>query len=124
MKLKNFKELECWKNSRQLVKFVYSITQERKFSKDYGLKAQIQRAAVSIMSNIAEGFGSQSDAEFIRFLSYSIRSGYEVQTHLCVANDVGYINLSQLEKGEALVVVCIKMCKSLVRYLNQAKKKN
>lgn len=91
------------------------------FSKDYGLKDQIRRASVSVMANIAEGFGCKSDKEFIRFLSMSIRSAYEVQSHLVVASDVSYLSLDKMDKIETLSNECINLCKGLVRYLNKPK---
>ena len=66
--LKNFEELDSWKKARELAGYVYDLTRREKFSHDYGLRDQIQRAAGSVMHNIAEGFESGSDPEFARFL--------------------------------------------------------
>jgi four helix bundle protein len=71
MKIERFEDLKVWKSSRDLVLSIYSLTKKNIFSKDYGLKDQIQRAAVSIMNNIAEGFERKSNNEFIRFLYFS-----------------------------------------------------
>ena len=68
MPVKYFEELEVWKEARQLTREVYRLTSDSKFSKDFGLSNQIQRAAVSIMSNIAEGFERGGNPEFIQFL--------------------------------------------------------
>ena len=67
-KIEEFEGIKAWRKVRELVKEIYCITSVGKFSKDWSLKDQIRRAVVSIMSNIAEGFGGQSDKEFIRFL--------------------------------------------------------
>jgi hypothetical protein len=64
-----FEEIEAWQGARELTRLVYSLTEERRFARDFGLKDQIRRAAVSVMSNIAEGFESQTQAQFIRYLS-------------------------------------------------------
>ncbi|MGE5496469.1 MAG: four helix bundle protein [Syntrophothermus sp.] len=92
MKVTNFENLDCWKISRELVHDVYNVTHHDKFNKDYGLKDQIQRASVSIMANIAEGFDSHSNKSFVHFLTYSYRSASEVQSLLYVALDLSYIS--------------------------------
>jgi len=87
MKIESFTEIESWKKARQLVKQIYKITSKNRFSKNYGLKDQIQRASVSIMSNIAEGFDSGSQKSFINFLNYSYQSASEVESLLYIAHD-------------------------------------
>jgi len=86
-----FEDLIAWQEARKLVKMVYKLTSEGMFSKDFGLKDKIQRAAVSSMTNIAEGFDNESTAEFARFLGMARRSAVEVQSLLYVALDVNYI---------------------------------
>lgn len=71
------------------------------------------------MANIAEGFGTKSDVEFIKYLSISIRSAYEVQSHLYVALDVGYINKSDFMELEGLTNDCINLNKGLIRYIKE-----
>lgn len=112
-----FEYLECWKESRKLVKEIYNITSLSSFSKDFGLRDQIRRASVSIMSNIAEGFGTFSDLDFIRFLSYSNRSCQEVSSHLYVAFDVGYIDKNVHETLLDQSNKCSNYIKSFIRYL-------
>ena len=92
MGIKRFEEINAWQEARILTKGIYDKTKTEKFSTDFGLTSQIQRAAVSIMSNIAEGFDSDSNAEFMRFLGYSRRSASEVQCDLYIALDQGYID--------------------------------
>lgn len=92
MKITKFEDIKAWQIARELVNVVYHLTTKGKFQKDYGLKEQTQRAAVSTMANIAEGFDSQSDTEFIKFLTYARRSATEVQSHLYVGLDQKYIS--------------------------------
>ena len=88
---KTFEEINAWQNARVLVKDVYALTRCGDFCKDYGLKDQIQRAAVSICSNIAEGFERRGNKEFINFLWIAKGSAAEVCSQLHLAKDLGYI---------------------------------
>jgi len=87
-----FEDLIAWQEARKLVSMVYKLTSDGLFSNDFGLKDQIQRAAVSSMTNIAEGFDNESTAEFARFLGMARRSAVEVQSLLYAALDASYIN--------------------------------
>jgi four helix bundle protein len=71
MKIEKFENIEAWKKGRELAKDIYAVTGKGKFARDYGLRDQIQRATVSIMANISEGFDANSDDEFVRFLRYA-----------------------------------------------------
>ena len=93
----DFRELRCWQEARLVAKNVYSLTQCKLFAKDFGLRDQVQRAAVSIGSNIAEGFERDSNAELVKFLSYAKGSAGEVISQLYTAYDVGYISQQDLE---------------------------
>lgn len=86
-----FEDLIAWREARALVKMVYGLTSVGAFAKDFGMRDQIQRAAVSVMTNIAEGFDCESTAEFARFLGIARRSAVEVQSLLYAAMDVEYI---------------------------------
>ena len=86
-----FEDLIAWQEARKLVSMIYKITSDGLFSKDFGLKDQIQRAAVSSMTNIAEGFDNESTVEFARFLGMARRSAVEVQSLLYAALDASYI---------------------------------
>jgi four helix bundle protein len=97
MKIERFEDIEGWKLGRQLTAEIYRITNKPPFSKDFGLKDQIQRSSGSIMHNVAEGFDSGSNAEFVKFLRYSQRSCTEVQSQLYVALDQSYINVQQFQ---------------------------
>ena len=88
---KTFEEINAWQNARVLVKDIYAMTRCGDFSKDYGLRDQIQRAAVSICSNIAEGFERRGNKEFINFLWIAKGSAAEVCSQLHNARDLGYV---------------------------------
>lgn len=90
-----FEDIKAWQEARELTKRIYGLTRREPFARDFGLRDQIQRAAVSSMSNIAEGFDCDSRVEFGRFLGIARRSGVEVQSLLYVAMDVGYIDESE-----------------------------
>lgn len=97
MKIERFEDIEAWQLARELIRKMYGFTKESKFSKDYGLTRQIRNAAWSSMHNIAEGFDSESNAEFIGFLRYSKRSCTEVQSELYVVLDEKYISSKELK---------------------------
>ncbi len=97
MKIERFEDIEAWQLARELTRKVYRLTKKTRFAKDYGLKRQIQDAAGSSMHNIAEGFDSETNAEFMRFLRYAKRSCTEVQSELYVALDEEYITPSEFE---------------------------
>ena len=91
MRIERFEDIEAWQLARELTRKVYKLTRKPKFARDFGLKGQIQDAAGSTMHNIAEGFDSETNPEFIRFLRYAKRSCTEVQSELYVALDQQYI---------------------------------
>ena len=97
MKIERFEDIEAWQLARELTRKVYRLTRKPEFAKDYGLKRQIQDAAGSSMHNIAEGFDSETNAEFIRFLRYAKRSCTEVQSELYVALDEEYISPNEFK---------------------------
>jgi four helix bundle protein len=98
MKSKYFEDLEIWKQARDLTSKIYHITSGKDFARDFGLKDQIRRAAVSVMSNIAEGYERGGNQEFIQFLSIAKGSCGEVRCQLYVAGDQGYIAKNENEK--------------------------
>jgi len=91
MKIERFEDIEAWQLARELTHKVYHLTNKADFARDFGLKGQIQEAAGSSMHNIAEGFDSETNPEFVRFLRYAKRSCTEVQSELYVALDQHYI---------------------------------
>ena len=121
-RIERFEDIDCWKEARQLVKLVYSLTKKESFSMDRGLRDQIQRAAISVMSNIAEGFESQGNREFVQFLFYAKRSSGEVRAQLYAALDLGYINEVESKEANELAMKVSKMLSSFISYLKSAKK--
>jgi len=108
--VKKFEDIIAWQEARKLVSSIYRLTSSGALAKDYGMRDQLQRAAVSAMINIAGGFDCESKAEFARFLGIARRSAVEVQSLLYAAFDVGYINeqifkteYQQAEKTKALI---------------------
>lgn len=90
-KIQRFEDLIAWQKARELTKEIYTVTRTGEFSRDFGLRDQIRRAAVSIMSNLAEGFERGRMTEFHQFISISKASCAEVRSQLYVAWDAGYI---------------------------------
>lgn len=88
----SFEDLPIWQEARLLTKRIYELTQMAEFAKDHGLKNQIQRASVSIMSNIAEGFERETDKDKALFLGYAKASVGEVRSQLFLALDLGYVS--------------------------------
>ncbi len=139
--IKNFEDLDSWKKARELAGYVYALTRKEKFSRDFGLSNQIQRAAGSAMHNIAEGFEAGYDAEFIRFLMHNIAEGFEagydaefirflkmarrsageVQSELYLALDALYITEDELKKGYNLATESKKLINGLITYLAKRK---
>ena len=96
MKVHNFKELNVWKKSIDLAVLCYSLTSGFPKEEKFGLISQIQRAGVSIPSNIAEGSGRVSSKEFQHFVAISMGSSFEVETQMILANKFDYISKEQL----------------------------
>jgi len=94
---KNFEDLDIWKLARELTGNIYKLTNGGKFARDFGLRDQIRRASVSVMSNIAEGYERGGNQEFIQFLSIAKGSCGEVRCQLYVASDQGYIRKEAAE---------------------------
>jgi len=118
MKITRFENIDAWKESRELVKLVYSaINASEKFQKDYRLANQIQGAAISVMSNIAEGFSRKGHKEFIQFLFISKSSAAEVQSQLYAALDQNYITQKTFEEIYNQAEKISKMESGFIKYL-------
>jgi len=114
---KKFEEIECWKSARELTRRIYAITNNQSFARDFGLKDQIRRAAVSVMSNIAEGYERSGTAEFIHFLATAKGSAAEVRCQLYVAVDLGYIQQEHFIELSNLASDTSRMLSALMKYL-------
>ena len=115
---KQFEDLEVWKLARALTTDVYRLVAVGDFARDYGLKDQICRAAVSIMSNIAEGFERKSDKSFQQFLTIAKGSAGEVRSQLYVALDLAYITEEQFQETSANLLCICRMLTSMIQYLS------
>jgi len=114
-KIQFFTDLNCWKEGHKLVIIIYKTT--AKFPKEelYGLINQMRRAAVSITSNIAEGFSRQSYGEKVQFYSMAQASNTELQNQLLVAKDVGYFNNDSFEEATSQSVIVHKLLNGLIK---------
>ncbi|MCL0082943.1 four helix bundle protein [Thermodesulfovibrionales bacterium] len=115
--IKRFEDIEAWKKARALVKEIYRATGESRFSKDFSLKDQIRRAAVSVMSNTAEGFSRQTDKEFVQFLHIAKGSTSEVQSQLYVELDLDYISKKEFTSLYSNADEVARLISGFIRYL-------
>ena len=120
MGIKRFEDIKAWQEARKLTNMIYGVTKHKNFAKDFGLRDQIRRATTSVMSNIAEGYESQSREDFIRFLYYAKRSAGEVRSQLCVARDQKYLDASEYETLLNHAEICVKMISKFISYLRQS----
>lgn len=114
---KSFEEIEAWKKSRKLTKQIYDLTGVGVFARDFGLKDQIRRACVSVMSNIAEGFERSGTGEFTQFLAMAKGSAGEVRSQLYVALDQRYLSEGEFEMLCSTVREISQMISGLMTYL-------
>ncbi len=112
--MRNHKDLIVWQKSMTLVKELYRITQSFPKEEMYGITSQIRRAAVSIPSNIAEGYGRGHEKELIQFLYIALGSASELETQLIICKDIGYINEAVFNELNDLNVEIIKMLSALI----------
>lgn len=117
MTIHQFEDIESWKAARVLAAKVYEMSNRGKFRADFGLRDQIQRAAVSIMANIAEGYGRGGKPEFIRFLRISRASALETQSHLYVALDLGYLSEADFETLHKQALAVTRLVGGFINYL-------
>jgi len=118
-KIERFEDFECWKAGRELRKTIYRFTRGSAFAEDFSLVDQIRRAAQSVTSNIAEGFGREGNKEFINFLSISKGSVTEVQDQLYTALDENYITQADFDRAYALAGSASHLIGGLSTYLKQ-----
>ena len=117
---KKFEEIESWKKARKLTKRVYKISSTAAFAKDFGLRDQIRRASVSIMSNIAEGYDRSGTGEFMQFLATAKGSAAEVRCQLYVALDQAYIDDNSFTELSTLATETANMIGGLMNYLRRS----
>ena len=117
MSFKKFEDIIAWQKARELTKRVYALTKNGEFSRDYGLADQIRRAAVSVMSNISEGYERGTKEEFIHFLYIAKGSCGEVRAQLYAALDQDYITDKEFEDISSLAVETSRLIYHLIEYL-------
>lgn len=120
-RIERFEDIDAWKKARELAKAIYVLSAEGAFSRDFGLRDQIRRAAVSVMSNIAEGFERGGDVEFRRFLTIAKGSAGEVKAQLYVALDAGLINQAQFDELYRLATETGNLIGGFMRYLTKGR---
>ena len=118
--VKMFEEYEVWRKARLLTKQIYQITEREPFAKDYNLKQQIRKSAVSITSNIAEGHDRDGNKEFIQFLYISKGSAAELRSQLHNAVDVNYISLEEFRQLKSQALEVSKMLHGLISSIRKS----
>jgi len=118
MNIVKFEKLDCWQNARAIAQIIYTLTAQNQFKKDYSLIFQMRKAAISVMANIAEGYGRRGDKEFRQFLSIAKSSATELQSHLYIALDQKYIDKTQFDdQYNRLDIIQRQIC-NLIKYLS------
>lgn len=117
--IERFEDLLCWQKARQLANKVYDLTGHPTFKRDFQLREQTRDAAGSAMHNIAEGFDSGTDAEFVRFLKVARRSASEVQSELYLAFDRKYVAQDELDATYNLATEAKRLINGLIAHLNK-----
>lgn len=120
-KARNFRNYKVWQDSVAYATHIYKVTSEMPWFEKKGLCDQLQRAAVSIASNIAEGCAKPSDADFARFLDNALGSAYEVETQLLIAKNIGYIDESL---NSSLLNMNIEIQKQISGYIRTLRPEN
>jgi len=117
--IRRVEDIQAWQKARELVREIYKTCAEGALTKDFGLRDQLRRAAVSSMANVAEGFARKSDKDFAHFLDIAKGSAIEVQSLLYVALDVGYIDGGEFERLHRLADEAASLIGGLTSYLRR-----
>jgi four helix bundle protein len=112
-----FEDIESWRRARELTVEIYRVSRDGSFARDFALRDQIQRSCISAMANIAEGFGRNGKTEFIRYLTIAQASTVEVQSHLYVALDLGYVAQADFKRLYARTEDVRKLIGGFIHYL-------
>jgi len=114
---KRFEDLEVWQKARELTSLIYRYSTDGAFSRDFGLRDQMRRASVSIMSNIAEGFESQTQVLFIQYLGHAKGSAGELRAQLYIAFEQNYLTQAEFNSALSLAEICSKQLARFIQYL-------
>ncbi len=117
--LKTYKDLKVWQKSYQLCLKIYTITRDFPKQETYGLTSQIRRAAISIPSNIAEGYGRKTTPDYIRYLYIAYGSNCELETQILLSGDLEYINSEKLKEIQEAMGEVERMLKALIKSLEK-----
>lgn len=117
--LKNYKELKVWQKSYRLCLEIYKVTRDFPQEERYGLTSQIRRAAVSVPSNVAEGYGRKTTQEYIHALYVAYGSNCELETQVQLSSDLGYIKAARNQKLQEDIEEVERMLKALIRSLEK-----
>lgn len=115
--IRRVEDIQAWQKASVLVRAIYEVSDQRALLKDYALRDQLRRSAISVISNIAEGFGRRTSKEFINFLSIAHGSVAELQSQLYVTLDLGYVSKPRFTELYNLAEEISKMTQSLMSYL-------
>ena len=119
--IKRFEDIKSWQNARILTQLVYQLSSEEVFSRDFSLKDQIRRSAISIMSNIAEGFESHTQPLFVKYLGLARASAGELRSQVYIAFDLKYITEKELKK---LLDIAEKVSRQIFRFVHYLKRQH
>lgn len=120
---KRLEDIQAWQKARGIAKMVYEITGQSEFQRDFGLRDQARRACVSVMANIAEGFGRRTDKEFAKFLDIAYGSTCEAQSHLYLASDLGYVSEERFDRIYADLDEVARKIRALLNHLQRSGKR-
>lgn len=114
---KRIEDLEVWQRAKELTNLIYRLSSAESFARDFGLRDQMRRAAVSILSNIAEGFESQTQSTFIRYLFHAKGSAGELRAQLYIAQDQKYVTSDEFKSAVSMAEACSKQLARFIQYL-------
>ncbi|MEM1259478.1 MAG: four helix bundle protein [Bacteroidota bacterium] len=114
--MRNFRDLEVWQDAQSLVKDAYQISSSLPNSEKFGLTSQINRCAISIPANIAEGCSKYSQKDFVRFLQISLGSSYELESHIILCSDLEFVDANKSEEITKKIQLLQKRIAALIKY--------
>jgi len=114
--MRNFRELDVWKDSINLVKEVYLLIEKLPDSEKFGLRSQISRCVVSISANITEGSANDSQKYFVRFLQISLGSAFELETHIIICKELSFISIADENILNEKINILKKRINALMKY--------
>jgi len=118
---KKFEDLPVWRDSRELVREIFKIARGKALYKEFSFRKHLERTAVSIMANIAEGYERDGDKEFVQFLSQAKASAGELRSHLYVALDMDFIESKEFDSLTHKATLISKQLSGLIRYIKKSK---